>query len=205
MKRILVAALMAGLAAVVPASLSAQPHPEGGHPGGGGGGHPGPAMHAPAPAMRGPTTHATMGRPSSHGFAHRPTTHSRHTTTHHAVRHVTTHRHVTVRAAHHARPTAHARSHLSAKVAGLRRNVRATRRFHAGAYRGPAGYHYQRWTFGQFLPGAYWARDFWITDFLAFGLFAPPDGYIWVRYGPDAMLIDQYTGEIIQVDYGVFY
>jgi Ni/Co efflux regulator RcnB len=83
--------------------------------------------------------------------------------------------------------------------------VRATHRFHAGIYRAPPGYHYRRWGYGQFLPSLYWGRDYWLTDFLAFGLFAPPDGLIWVRYGPDAMLIDQNTGEIIQVDYGAFY
>jgi len=30
-------------------------------------------------------------------------------------------------------------------------------------------------------------------------------GYVWVRYGPDALLIDTYTGEIIQVRYDVFW
>jgi Ni/Co efflux regulator RcnB len=55
------------------------------------------------------------------------------------------------------------------------------------------------------LPAIYWGHDYWITDFLAFGLFAPPTGYVWVRYGPDALLIDQYTGEVIQVDYDAFY
>ena len=29
-------------------------------------------------------------------------------------------------------------------------------------------------------------------------LYAPPDGYVWVRYGPDAVLIDEDTGEIVQ-------
>lgn len=201
MKKFLVAAFLAGLAAVMPGSLYAQPHPQGGHPGGG---HPAPAMHGPAPAMRAPTSHfhATMRRPTSHSYAHRPTTHYRVThhrrpTTHRVV-HRTIHRHVTVRAAH-------GRTHLTARVAALRRNVRAAHRFHAGIYRAPPGYRYRRWGYGQFLPAIYWGRDFWIADFLAFGLFAPPDGYIWVRYGPDAMLIDEYTGEILQVDYGVFY
>jgi len=33
---------------------------------------------------------------------------------------------------------------------------------------------------------------------------APPDGYVWVRYGDDALLIDEYSGDIIQVEYDVF-
>ena len=36
----------------------------------------------------------------------------------------------------------------------------------------------------------------------AYGLFTPP-GLIWVRYDDDALLIDQYTGEILQVRYDV--
>jgi Ni/Co efflux regulator RcnB len=200
------ATLLAGLAAAIPGSLCAQPHPEGGHPQGGG--HPAPAMHAPAPAMHAPAMHApashfhaTMGRPSSHHYARRPTTHYHRPTTHHVYHHATVHTH----AVHHGHPTAVGRTHVSAKVAGLRRNVTAARRFHAGNYRAPPGYHYRRWGYGEFLPSIYWGRDYWLTDFLAYGLFAPPDGYIWVRYGPDALLIDQNTGEIIQVDYGVFY
>ena len=33
----------------------------------------------------------------------------------------------------------------------------------------------------------------------------PPPDAVWVRYGDDALLIDRYTGEVIQVEYGVFY
>jgi Ni/Co efflux regulator RcnB len=94
---------------------------------------------------------------------------------------------------------------VSARVAGLRRNIHAVHRFHAGIYRAPPGFYYRRWGYGEFLPAVYWGRDYWITDYLAYGLFAPPDGYIWVRYGPDALLLDEYTGEIIQVDYDEFY
>jgi Ni/Co efflux regulator RcnB len=86
-----------------------------------------------------------------------------------------------------------------------RRNLKSPHRFRAEPYHGPRGYHYRRWSHGQRLPGLYYARDFWLLDFLRFGLFAPPDGYIWVRYGPDALLVDQDTGEIVQVRYNVFY
>lgn len=34
---------------------------------------------------------------------------------------------------------------------------------------------------------------------------APPPDAVWVRYGPDALLVDRMTGEIIRVQYGVFY
>jgi Ni/Co efflux regulator RcnB len=90
-------------------------------------------------------------------------------------------------------------------VTQVRRNVVSTQRFRAGAYRAPPGFVYRRWSFGQSLPAAYWGRSYWLTNFIAYGLFAPPSGLVWVRYGPDALLINQVTGEIVQVRYSVFY
>jgi Ni/Co efflux regulator RcnB len=87
----------------------------------------------------------------------------------------------------------------------FRRNVHAPKRFRVGAYHGPRGFHYQRWSYGQRLPSIYYARQFWLLDAITYGLFSPPPGLIWVRYGDDALLIDQYTGEIVQVRYDVFY
>ncbi|MDZ4868908.1 MAG: RcnB family protein [Alphaproteobacteria bacterium] len=86
-----------------------------------------------------------------------------------------------------------------------RRNYNSPRRFRVGAYHGPRNFHYQRWSYGQRLPAAYYARQFWLFDVIGYGLFTPPPGLIWVRYGDDALLIDQYTGEIVQVRYDVFY
>jgi len=84
-------------------------------------------------------------------------------------------------------------------------NFRAERRFHAPAYRRPPGWYARRWSWGEFLPVAFWPRNYWITDFYIYDLPPPPFGAIWVRVGEDALLIDQDTGEIIEVDYGVFY
>jgi len=85
------------------------------------------------------------------------------------------------------------------------RNVSAPRHYRVGSYQAPQGYTYRRWSYGQSLPAIYFSRGYWITNYYSYGLFAPPYGLVWVRFGPDALLIDQYTGEIIQVDYGVFY
>lgn len=84
-------------------------------------------------------------------------------------------------------------------------NFRAAQRFRAPPYRRPPGYFARRWSWGQTLPVAFWTRDYWLTDFYVYDLPPPPYGAIWVRVGDDALLIDQYTGEIIEVDYGVFY
>lgn len=184
----------AALLAVAPAA--AQPQHQQSHPGGG---MSHPAPHPPAVHAMHPAMHPRVAA------RHMTTHHAVHgrMTTHHAVRHVAHH---AGRAVHHAVRAAHPGHRAPrAVVAKFRKNVVAAHRFHAGPYRAPPGWHYRRWVFGERLPGIYFGRDFWITDFLAFGLFAPPDGYVWVRYGPDAMLIDEYTGEIIQVDYGVFY
>ncbi len=85
------------------------------------------------------------------------------------------------------------------------RSFNASRRFQAPAYRRPAGWYDHRWSFGEFLPAAFWARDYWLIDFADYDLPPPPYGAVWVRVGNDALLIDQDSGEIITVEYGVFY
>jgi len=88
-----------------------------------------------------------------------------------------------------------------------RHNVAAQHHYHysGGAYRGPSGYSYRRWSYGEMLPSIYWGRDYWIDDYSDYGLGYPPPGCVWVRYGDDAVLIDQYSGEILEVVYGQFY
>jgi Ni/Co efflux regulator RcnB len=84
-------------------------------------------------------------------------------------------------------------------------NFNASRRFHGPAYRPPQGYYARRWTWGMTLPGLFWAQQYWLTDYSVYDLPPPPFGAIWVRVGADALLIDQSSGTIIEVDYGVFY
>ncbi len=78
-------------------------------------------------------------------------------------------------------------------------------RWRGPTYRQPPGFYYQRWSYGQFLPSLFWGSNYWISDFSYYDLMPPPPGTTWVRYGPDALLIDRYTGEVIQVEYSVFY
>jgi Ni/Co efflux regulator RcnB len=84
------------------------------------------------------------------------------------------------------------------------RDWRPTRRFRAPAYRRPPGFYVHRWGFGEFLPSLFWGRDYWL-DYQIYDLPPPPPGAVWVRVGDDALLIDQYSGEIITVSYNVFY
>src|ERR1043166_4366357 len=69
----------------------------------------------------------------------------------------------------------------------------------------PRGWYYQRWGYGQTLPPAFWVRDYWLDSYWQFGLMDPPYGFVWVRYGPDALLLDVVTGQILSAVYGVFY
>ncbi len=83
-------------------------------------------------------------------------------------------------------------------------NFAADRAYHIGPYHPPRNYRYRQWYYGEFLPGIYWGQQFWLQDFWLFWLEVPPVGYEWVRYGPDALLVDVTTGEVIQSVYGVF-
>ena len=95
--------------------------------------------------------------------------------------------------------------HSNVDISRYRRNVHAPQRFHAGSYRRPDGWYYHRWTYGAFLPRLFWSHQYWLDDYGAYGLETPPPGYVWVRYGSDALLIEENSGEIIQVEYNVFY
>jgi len=67
----------------------------------------------------------------------------------------------------------------------------------------PRGWGYRHWVAGTFLPTIFIAEPYFI-DFAWIGLPPPPPGYRWVRYGPDAVLVDVYTRRITDVAYDVF-
>ena len=83
-------------------------------------------------------------------------------------------------------------------------NFQAARSFHIGPYHRPGGWAPHHWGYGQVLPRAYWAAPYLIADYWLFALEVPPTGYEWVRDDTDALLVDTNTGEILQVEYGVF-
>jgi Ni/Co efflux regulator RcnB len=91
------------------------------------------------------------------------------------------------------------------EVLKVRANIQAPHRFQLAAYRRPAGFYVHRWAFGERLPVAFYVRDYWIADFALYGLIEPWPGYEWIRVGDDALLVDIETGEVIRVEYGLFY
>lgn len=78
-------------------------------------------------------------------------------------------------------------------------------RFRAGAYSQPYGYYSRAWAFGDFLPHGWYGRNYWIGNFIDYDLPYPPPGFEWVRVGGDAILVDQFTGRIVQVVRGIFW
>jgi Ni/Co efflux regulator RcnB len=77
-------------------------------------------------------------------------------------------------------------------------------RIHGGGYVFPSGHHYRRRHIGQRLPLIFLSEIYDFTDYAAAGFEDPPPGYEWVRYGPDLLLVDIDTGEVVDVEYGVF-
>ncbi|MDB5442447.1 MAG: hypothetical protein JWP73_823, partial [Phenylobacterium sp.] len=78
-------------------------------------------------------------------------------------------------------------------------------RFHVRAYRPPPRFLGHRWGYGEILPPVWFGPDYLIADWWDYDLPAPPPGYDWVRVGDDAVLVDEYTGRIVQVVRGLFW
>jgi Ni/Co efflux regulator RcnB len=78
------------------------------------------------------------------------------------------------------------------------------RRYHLGRYNYPDGYGYRRWRIGLILPVIFLQENYIFNDYASLGFDDPPPGYEWVRYGPDLLLVDLDTGEVVDVEYGVF-
>jgi Ni/Co efflux regulator RcnB len=80
------------------------------------------------------------------------------------------------------------------------RNYRNSHRsiFHIGVYYDPFGYNYRPFDIGYQLYPAYLGRQYWI-DASLYQLPYPPPGTTWVRYWNDALLVDMYSGEVVDV------
>jgi Nickel/cobalt transporter regulator len=69
----------------------------------------------------------------------------------------------------------------------------------------PPGYAYRRWAVGSVLPPFFLAPNYYYSDWATLGLDPPPPGTQWVRYGPDLLLVDVASGNVIEVVPDVFY
>lgn len=76
--------------------------------------------------------------------------------------------------------------------------------FRLGIYFDPFGYGYRPFDIGYNLSPLYFGQRYWIDPML-YGLPYPPPGTIWVRYWNDAVLVDRYTGEVVDVIHNFFW
>lgn len=68
--------------------------------------------------------------------------------------------------------------------------------FRLGIYYDPFGYNYRPFDIGYRLQPVYFGQNYWI-DPAMYGLPFPPPGTAWIRYWNDALLVDTYTGEVV--------
>jgi Ni/Co efflux regulator RcnB len=202
MKALFIGALSLGLIVATGAWAEQEHHNNNGGNHGGGGSH---------------ETHGSSGgnhmggHESSGGSVHHSgsghITEHRNVDVHHNVdvhRHVDVHHNVDV---HHGVNIHGGRVgiHGGARLSHFHVGFRAPHRFHARAWFAPRGFHYRRFSIGERIPSILLAADFFIADYAAYDLEYPGDDYVWVRDGDDAVLVDRYSGEVIEVEYDVFY
>ncbi len=71
--------------------------------------------------------------------------------------------------------------------------------FHLGFYYDPFGWGYQPYQIGWRLWPSYYSSRYWINDPWQYRLPYAPPGYVWVRYWDDALLVDTWSGEVVDV------
>ncbi len=77
--------------------------------------------------------------------------------------------------------------------------------FHLGVYLDPFGWGYQRYNIGWRLWPNYYSSSYWLNDPSMYALPYAPWPYRWVRYYDDAILVDTYTGQVVDVMYDFFW
>jgi Ni/Co efflux regulator RcnB len=77
-------------------------------------------------------------------------------------------------------------------------------RFHLSFYIDPFGWGYQPFYIGYRMWPSFYGNQYWIDPAL-YGLPYPPPGAAWVRYYNDVLLIDLYSGTVLDVIPGFFW
>jgi hypothetical protein len=87
------------------------------------------------------------------------------------------------------------------------RNYRNQHRsiFRLGAYFDPFGWNYRRYNIGWRLWPNYYSSNYWLNDPYMYRLPYAPFPYRWVRYYDDALLVNTYTGQVVDVMYDFFW
>ncbi|WP_421935082.1 RcnB family protein [Phenylobacterium sp.] len=82
---------------------------------------------------------------------------------------------------------------------------RSHQRYRGYAYRPPSGFYIRSWSYGDMLPRPWWSSQYRLNDWWSYGLPIPPIGYEYVRVGDDVLLVDMFSGRVVQVIYDVFW
>jgi hypothetical protein len=78
--------------------------------------------------------------------------------------------------------------------------------FHIGPYYSPyRGYGYNRFSIGVFLDPFFYDQQYWIGDPWQYRLPPAEPGTEWVRYYNDVLLVDVYSGEVLDTIYDFFW
>ena len=77
--------------------------------------------------------------------------------------------------------------------------------FHLGIYFDPFNWGYRPYQIGWRLWPSYYSSNFWINDPYQYRLPYAPPGYRWIRYYDDALLVDTWNGEVVDVIYNFFW
>lgn len=77
--------------------------------------------------------------------------------------------------------------------------------FRLGRYYDPYGWGYRRFSIGFSLWPSYYGSSFWLDDPWRYRLPPAYGPYRWIRYYDDALLVNIYTGHVVDVIHNVFW
>jgi len=77
--------------------------------------------------------------------------------------------------------------------------------YRLGRYYDPYGWGYRRFSIGLSLWPSYYGSNFWLSDPWQYRLPPAYGPYRWVRYYDDALLMNIYTGQVVDVIHGFFW
>ena len=87
------------------------------------------------------------------------------------------------------------------------RHYRTTNRalYRLSRYYDPYGRNYRRFSIGFSLGSGYYGSNYWLEDPWMYRLPPAYGPYRWVRYYDDALLVNIYTGQVVDVIYSFFW
>jgi len=77
--------------------------------------------------------------------------------------------------------------------------------FHFGFYYDPFGWGYRPYSIGWRMWPSYYRSSYWLNDPWQYRLPYAPPGYRWIRYYDDAVLVDTWDGQVVDVIYNFFW